>query len=131
MRSRYASLADHDDIKSLRDEIALARMLVERRLNMIKDDSDLLSACGPINTLLLTIERLVKSANVLEERLGILLAKQSILRLGQRICQIIIDRLVGLPGYEAVIDDIVADIVKAIKTADNEPAKLLPPPEDL
>ncbi len=55
--TRLAQFAEHEDVKSLRDEIALARMLIERRFNLIKDDADLIAACGSLNTLLLTVER--------------------------------------------------------------------------
>jgi len=54
-----AQFAEHEEVKSLRDEIALARMLIERRFNLIKDDADLISACGSLNTLLLTVGRLM------------------------------------------------------------------------
>jgi len=57
--TRLAHFAEHEDVKSLRDEIALARMLIERRFNLIKDDADLISASSSLNTLLLTVERLV------------------------------------------------------------------------
>jgi hypothetical protein len=94
--TRLAQFAEHEEVKSLRDEIALARMLIERRFNLIKDDADLISACGSLNTLLLTVERLVKSAHAIEKSLGTLLARTAVLRLGRQICQIIVDRLEGI-----------------------------------
>src|SRR5262245_22104950 len=54
-RQRLAELSGHEELKSLREEIGLARILVERRFEMIKSDTQLLEACGPINTMLLTI----------------------------------------------------------------------------
>jgi hypothetical protein len=119
-QARLAQFAEHEEIKSLRDEIALARMLVERRWNMVQTDTDLLAACGTLNTLLLTIERLVKSCHQIEQSLGALLARQSVIKLGQQVCQIIIDRLEGIPNYEEIVDGIIQDIIATIKKTDAE-----------
>jgi len=118
-RTRLAQFAEHEEIKSLRDEIAFTRMLIERRFNLVQTDSDLVAACGSLNQLLLTVERLVKSAHAIEQSLGALLARQSVLRLGQQICQIIVDRLEGVPNYEQLVDTIILDIVATIQQADN------------
>jgi len=118
-QTRLAQFAEHEDVKSLRDEIALARMLIERRFNLIQNDADLLSACGSLNQLFLTVERLVKSAHAIEQSLGALLARHAVLRLGQQICQIIVDRLEGVPGYEQLVDAIILDIIATIRQADN------------
>lgn len=118
-RERLAQLSEHEEIKSLRDEIALARMLIEERFNAIKTDSDLLAAFGPINTSLLTVERLVKSAHVLEQNLGSLLARTTVLTLGQSISNILIDELQHLPGYEAIVDRVNERIIESITSASN------------
>jgi hypothetical protein len=118
-RTRLANLAEHEEVKSLRDEIALARMLIERRFNLIQNDADLIGACAPLNTLLLTVERLVKSAHAIEKSLGTLLARTAVLRVGQQVCQIIVDRLEGIPNYEQIVDAIIADIVATISKTDN------------
>jgi len=118
-RTRLAQFAEHEDVKSLRDEIALARMLIERRFNLIQTDADLLNACGSLNQLFITVERLVKSAHAIEQSLGALLARQSVLRLGQQICQIIVDRLEGVPNYEQLVDTIILDIIATIQHAGN------------
>ena len=116
-RMRLAQLSEHEQIKSLRDEIALARMLIEERFNRIKNDSDLLAAFGPINTALLTVERLVKSAHAIEQNLGSLLSKPSVLALGQSISRIIVEELEGVENYEAIVDRINHRIVETIAAA--------------
>ena len=95
-----------EQIKSLREEVAIARSLVERRLNMIETDSDLLAACGPVNSLLLTIERLVTSCHKLEESLGDLLAKAAIPKLAQALIAVIIKELENVDDYETIVDRI-------------------------
>ena len=39
-QARLAQFAESENIKSLRDEIALARLMVERHWSMIKTDND-------------------------------------------------------------------------------------------
>lgn len=118
-QTRLAYFAEHEDVKSLRDEIALTRMLIERRFNMIQSRTDELAACEPLNRLLLTVERLVKTAHTLEQSLGSLLARNSVLRLAQQICQIIVDRLEGVPNYEQLVDTIILDILSTVSQANN------------
>lgn len=121
-RARLAELSEHEEVKSLREEIALARMLIERRFDLIKNDSDLIQACSPINTMLLTVERLVKSAHSIEQNLGSLLAKPTVLRLGQEMCEIVIDELAAIEGHEEIVDRITDRIIKKIAEAKNDEA---------
>ena len=93
-RARLAAFAEHDDIKSLRDEIALTRMMIEGLWNSGQSDAERLPIYGRVNSHILTLEKLVKTCNQIEERLGSLLAKPTLLRVGQRICE----RWCALPG---------------------------------
>lgn len=118
-RTRLAQFAEHEELKSLREEIALARMLIEHRFNMIKTDAEMLAAAAPINTLLLTLERLVKSAHTIDQSLGALLNKTSVQRLGQQLCVVLIEELEGIPGYEEIIDRVTTRLVTTIQEASN------------
>ena len=69
-RARLAAFAEHDDIKSLRDEIALTRMMIEGLWNSAQSDVERLAVYGRVNSHILTLERLVKTCNQIEERLG-------------------------------------------------------------
>jgi len=133
-RTRLAQFADHDEIKSLREEIALTRMLIEKLYNSIQSQADLLTICGPLNRALLTVERLVKSSHQIEQSLGNLLGRPAVLRVGQQIVEILMVRLEGIPGYEGLVDSIIEDIVPTIQSATNETenvkaARALPSPE--
>ena len=121
-RKRLAELSDHDDVKSLRDEIAIARMLIEERLNGIQGQGDLMAACGPLNQLLLTVERLVKSAHVLEQNLGLLMSKETAMRLASRLGEIVIEvlREERIEHYEDIADEIFHRFALCAKAAQNE-----------
>ena len=68
-------------------------------------------------TALLRVARLVKSAHSIEQNLGALLSKPTVLALGQSISQIIVEELEGIDDYEAIVDRINHRIVEAIVTA--------------
>lgn len=131
-KTRLAQLSDDlEPVKELRDAIGLQHMLIEKRYNLIKDDSDLLMACGPLNAMLQTMERLVNSCHRIETNLGQLLARQAILSLAKSMVEIVIDELEGIEDYEAIIDRITARLVDTIKGANNSKTQtLLAPPLD-
>ena len=128
-RRRLAELSSHERIKSLREEIGLVRILIEKRMNMIRTEADLLSACGPINNMLLTLEKLIKSCHALEQSLGELLSKQSVVCLAQKICEIVIEELQGVEGHEQIIDRIVDRLFPAINIAQNSEMLRLSAPQ--
>jgi hypothetical protein len=114
-----------EEVRSLREEIHLARVMVETRLDMIEPDDkgDMLSAFSSINTYLQTIEKLTASAHKMEISLGHLLTKSSVFSLGQDMVGILADELSGIDDYEAVIDRISERLVVAIANTQNEEKK--------
>lgn len=125
-QKRLLQLADHEEIRSLREEIAIIRMLIEGRMNLIKSDNDLLIQSGAINSLVLTVERLVKSAHTIEQNLGILLSKSAVIALGQTICKIIVEELDGIERYEEIVDSIMTRITTSIASAKDSPVEQVP-----
>lgn len=121
-RQRLAQLQDeHDPLRSLREVIALARRLAERRSNLaLADNADLINAIPPINALLLTIERIRRSAAVIEQNLDVLLSKPTVLKLGRLIIQIVIDELQGIENYEQITLAITTQITNAARSANNQ-----------
>lgn len=122
-QQRLAQLTEHDQIQSLAEVIALARMLVEKRFNLISTDAELISALQPLNQLLLTVERIVKSAHTIEESLKELLSKSDAYRMGRRILEITAEELGELPEREMILEGISSDMVEAITAAGDPKAK--------
>jgi len=131
-RARLAAFAEHDDIKSLRDEIAVTRMMIEGLWNSAQSNAEQLAVYGRVNSHILTLEKLVKTCNQIEERLGSLLAKPTLLRVGQEICQKLVARLEGLPNYEQLADTLIRDVITTIQEARNDAATVpaLPAPAE-
>jgi len=128
-RRRLAELSGHDQIKSLREEIGLIRMLIEKQVNIAKgSDIELLSSSGSINQLIVTLGKLIKDCHALEQSLGELLSKQTVYRLAQTMCQIVMEELQGIEGYEEIIDRIAERIFPTVtETQNNEALRLSAP----
>jgi hypothetical protein len=116
-QQRYSAFAESDDLRTLKDEIAILRMVMQERLNMIGSDSEMLASCGQIASLAVTIERLVKSCHTLESRLGSLLAKPTLLGIANDMVQILLQELADQPNYEILVDKISERILKVITEA--------------
>lgn len=119
-RHRLAQLTEHDPLQALREAIALSILLVQKRFNLVETDAEFLRAYGEINMLLLTRERLVKSAHVIEQQLGVLIGKPTVLRLGQLVIHFAADELRDLPDYSPLMLRISDQIVEAITVANND-----------
>jgi flagellar motility protein MotE (MotC chaperone) len=113
-RAKLARFAESESIKSLRDEIALARLMVERHWNMIKNDNDFTNRAPSINSLLLTIERLIKSSHSIEQSLKSLLGREHVIAFAQLLVQAVMDELATVPGYEKIMDRVIAKIMSTL-----------------
>jgi hypothetical protein len=117
-RKRYGDFLDSDELRSLHDEVALARMALEERLNLVQNDAEYIAACGTINTMFLTIERLVGTCHRLETSLGSLLSKPALLHIVQQIIDILLEELKDIADSEALIDRISDKILATILKAE-------------
>ena len=88
-QERINQLADNDQIKSLREEVGILRMMMEEILTKCEDSTDLLLYSSRISDLAMKIERLVISCDRLENRMGQLLSKRAVLQLAGEYVQII------------------------------------------
>lgn len=127
-RARLAQVSDGlEPVKELRDSIGLLHMMIEKRWGMIKNDGDLLQACGPLNTMLQNMDRLVNSCHKIEQNLGQLLAKQAIMGLAKGMVAVLIEELQGIDNYEETIDRITERLIAMVKDTDNAELEAVKP----
>lgn len=110
-QSTVDNFADEDQVKSLRGEIGIARMLLEAVMNRCKDSGELVLYSGKIGEQIKTIERLVISCHRLESNLGLLLDKPKVLTLAGQIVEIIGRHVKDDDTIAAISSDIVGAIV--------------------
>ena len=88
-QERIEEKSSSAQIKGLRDEIAILRMLIEERLNSCHDSHDLLLYSGPISDLVMKVDKVVNSCNRLEVQLGAMLDKTQALQFSAEIVEIV------------------------------------------
>lgn len=115
-RQRLSQLSDRDQVQSLREVIATARRLVEKRWNLIQTDADFVAAIGQIDMLQLIVARITKSALTIEASLDALLSKSTVLSLGRLILEIVKNELQTSPQIVARIS---SRTIELIATASN------------
>jgi hypothetical protein len=120
--TRLANLNDPEGLKSLRDEVVIATGMLERRLNLAQSDAEFISMFPQVEKFLARIADLKKANFFLEQKSGAMLSRSAALKMGREIIEIIVERLEGIPNYEATVDAIITDIVATISKADNSDA---------
>ena len=109
-----------DQIKDLREEIALTRSLIETRLNLATSEAEFISSMGILHQYIGTVEKLAASCHRMDSNLGNVLSKASVLHLAQELVGIIAEELDDLPGRDAIVDRIAHRLVEAIGTKNNK-----------
>ena len=111
-QSRMEHHLDHSELKNIRGEIALLRMLVENKLNQCKDDYDLMLQSAGISDLIAKINLLVTSCHRLEQSSGELMDKQTLAQFASDVVQ----RLSGIVTDDQMqqITEELLELVEAI-----------------
>ena len=115
-KNRVGEFADSPGIKSLRDESGILRLMLENMLESCNDSIELILYSQRISDLVMKIEKLVVSCDRLENRMGLLLDKNSILYLAQRYVEIINEHV----SEPDIIDAISNEMVKATAVIESD-----------
>jgi len=96
-QARVNELKEHNDVKSLRNEIGILRMILEEKMNRASNESELILMAGPLSDLVMKIEKLVSSCQRLENSLGNLLDKQQMKNIASQLMQTLSEVVDTLP----------------------------------
>lgn len=88
-QARADEFNSHPNIKSLREEVGILRILLEERFAHCKSSTDLMLQAGPISDLVLKIEKVVASCHRLESAMGEHLEKGQLMIFAGEIVNII------------------------------------------
>jgi hypothetical protein len=105
-KARAEQLSNSSNVNSLRDEVAILRILIEEKWNSCNDTSDLLLQSGPLSDLTIKCSALVEKCQRLEYKLGNFLDRNKIMQFAQ-ICVEIISSYVEEEDMDAVSDAIL------------------------
>ncbi len=119
-QARVQELRDSDQVKSLRDEIGITRMLLEERFQKCQDSTSLMLESHNISELVLKIERLVSACHKIEKSMGDLIDKSDIIRLTDQFIAVIEDVLTDQPEKVKLISKQFEDIITSSDGEDDD-----------
>ena len=108
--ARIAEFGNSNHIKSLRDEIGILRIIMEERLNLCIEPTDLILQSQPIAELVSKIERVVVSCHKLEGSMKQLVDKTALLSFATQIIDVISSHI----DDEAILDSISNGIIQLL-----------------
>ncbi|MBN2131575.1 MAG: hypothetical protein JW741_18900 [Sedimentisphaerales bacterium] len=117
--ARLARISENEGLKTLREEVAVALGLLERRLSLARTDAEFVAAFPQIEKFLGRIADLKKDSFSLEQKSGSMLSRDQAFGLFQEIVGIVVEEMEGVPGYERIMDRIIARIGPVIQHAGN------------
>lgn len=109
-KKRVDDFSEGDSVKSLRGEIGIMRMVLERILNSCKTDVDVLVYAGAIGNHAEKISKLVLACDRLEGRMGMMLDKAALTVLAGQFIEILM-RYIDDPE---VLDGVANEMIEAI-----------------
>lgn len=122
IRQSIVEKSSSSGIKSLRDEIGIARVVMESILDKCEDATDVMVYHSQIDKSLSTIKTLVEACHKLEQSLNLTLDKQAILVIVGQIVEAMAEVIRDTPITEDVqldlinrVSDRLFDIVKSVE----------------
>jgi len=113
-QSRINEFADHDKIKTLREEVALLRMILESKVNAATDTTDLLIMSGPVTEMVMKVQKLVESCDKLETKSGSLLDRQKVQNLASGLMNVVASKINEYAEANDVAPEEVTGLLNAI-----------------
>ena len=119
-RARLDELGSDSQIKGLREEIGLLRIVMEEIINSCHDTQTLLASTHKITDTAVKIEKLVTSCNRLEKSLGNYLDKNDVIQLGNEIVSIISEEVSDKSAIEKIAARMVAVIERMTSSEEKD-----------
>jgi glutamine synthetase adenylyltransferase len=104
--ARLLELAHNPNLKNLRDEVAILRIMLEERLNSCKDAVDMMTQSGALVDLITKIQLLVISAAKLERVAGDLLDRSALINFANEVVTIISEEVTDAAQISRISDRI-------------------------
>lgn len=117
-QSRLNEFAENDQIKSLREEVGIARMVLEEVINVCNGNpNQLLMMSNKISDLVMKIKALVESCHKLEKSTGSLLDKTAIVNIVGQLLNIVSSHIDDPDVMEEIANESLALITETSNDA--------------
>lgn len=111
-QERMEEFTVHSEIKNLRAEIGILRMCLEKIINSCNgNDTQLIAYSGQISDMLIKVRTLVGACQKLEIQSGLLMDRDRVMLIGQRIVELVSAVVADGDTLEKLAEDIVAAIM--------------------
>lgn len=114
---KFEDKAGHDKLKTLHEEVALLKMLIEEKINACDDMTDLLLTSGPITEMVMKVQKLVESCDRLDHKAGNYLDRQKIQNLASGLMQVVADKINEFAEAQGLAPENVTALLSAIADA--------------
>lgn len=104
---RISRHKNHDEVKSLTNEIGILRMLMEEKLRACESDTELMLQSSSISDLVMKIDKVVTSCHKLEKNLGQHLDKAVLMQFSSEIVGLIAETVTNKEEIQKVADGII------------------------
>lgn len=113
-QARLDQFKESPDIKGLRDEIGIARILLETLVNRCHDSDQMLLYSNKIKDMLMTLEKLIVSCNKLEITNNQLLDRETVAKIVQIMITVISKHVTDPDILEVLSTELISGITNVI-----------------
>lgn len=107
----FADKARNEKIKSLKDEIAILRGLLQEKLEACQNTQELIIASGPLSDLILKIQKVVESCHRIDVSTGQMLDRTQVLQFAAGIISVITNVIGDQPDKIAAIANAIDSLL--------------------
>jgi len=112
-QARVDEFGEHEQVKGLRSEIGILRMVLEELMTSLRDPMELVLYAPRISDIVLKIEKLVTSCHRLETSTGGLLDKSAVIQVAARIVEIVAGHVTDPDAMDAISNEVMIAVAQA------------------
>ena len=116
-QARAADFADDYDLKGLRGEVGILRMILENKLAKCSTDVQLAIQSPALSDLVMKIQKLVTGCHRLEESLGKTMDEQQLMKIADSICGVLSEYITNEDTLKEVAGKLGIVIAEAANNA--------------
>lgn len=113
-QSQVEQFAGHDKLKTLTEEVAILRMLVQEKMRRCDNMQELLLVSGPVADMVMKVQKLVESCDRLETKSGNLLNKTQIQNIATQLMQAVAAKINEFANVKGLEPEEVSGLMEAI-----------------
>lgn len=115
-QAKFEDKAGHNKLKTLHEEVAIMKMILEEKINSCTDLTELLLSAGPLSDLVLKVQKLVESCDRLDHKAGNFLDRTRIQNIATGLMQVVASKINEYAAANDISEESVSLLMEAIAT---------------